>query len=313
MNSKKITLSIIVPVYNVEKYIANCLDSIKASVNTYDNEVEIVIVNDGTTDSSIDICKKYISSFKHMTIINQKNKGLSGARNTGISKSNGKYLLFLDSDDMIEENAIKNILQAIYNNGTDIILGKAIKLNNTTKEKITNTLYYSKITKDTCPVKAFTKLDKNNRFWFAAWLLIVKRELVCSKKLYFKEGIYHEDELWVPYVMSNSKTISYLEEPFYIYRTGREGSIITKNNPKKEFDKIIIIDELEKIKKNKSTKVKKMLSNRQASLMYGLLLKYKTLEPNDSQQLMQKIKKRTKYLRNGKYVIIYYKTKLFGL
>lgn len=94
-----IKVSIIVPVYNVENYVARCLDSL---VNQTLKEIEIIIVNDGSTDGSGEICKKYAKRYKNIKYIKQKNQGLSGARNTGIEVARGEYIGFVDSDDFVE-------------------------------------------------------------------------------------------------------------------------------------------------------------------------------------------------------------------
>src|SRR5690606_11351644 len=102
-------LTIIIPIYNVERYLDKCLSSI-VSNNFHDFTYEVIIVDDESPDSSIDIAEKYASKYENFTIFRQINKGLGGARNTGIDKANGEYVFFLDSDDYLINNKLKNVL-----------------------------------------------------------------------------------------------------------------------------------------------------------------------------------------------------------
>ena len=105
-------LSIIVPVYNVEKYLSKCLDSLLAQ-DIPISDYEIIIVNDGSTDSSLVIAESYSQTNSNIRVISQLNKGLGGARNTGIRSSEGKYLFFVDSDDTIQKNTLKPLLECM--------------------------------------------------------------------------------------------------------------------------------------------------------------------------------------------------------
>lgn len=125
----KIKVSIIVPVYNVEDYIEECIDSI---VNQTLKEIEIIIVNDGTKDNSIKKIEKYLSD-PRVVLINKENGGLSSARNAGLKLAKGEYISFIDSDDFIE----LTMLEDLYNNSEDseIVFSDIILYNNITKEK----------------------------------------------------------------------------------------------------------------------------------------------------------------------------------
>ena len=108
-------ISCIIPIYNVENYIEKCIMSIE---NQYTDDIEIIAVNDGTPDHSID----KIKSFPNVTIINKANGGLSSARNEGIKHANGEYIWFIDGDDYIEDGAIKKLIDVIDKNASDVIL-----------------------------------------------------------------------------------------------------------------------------------------------------------------------------------------------
>lgn len=115
---QQITLSVIVPVYNSEKYLARCLDSI---VNQ-DGKFEIIAINDGSTDKSSEILQQYAQEYSNIKIINQKNQGVSASRNKGMLEAQGDYIIFVDSDDWLEDNAFEQILKSLKKDSPDILL-----------------------------------------------------------------------------------------------------------------------------------------------------------------------------------------------
>lgn len=116
---ESLDLSIIVPAYNVENYIRECLDSIlNQSIDNY----EIIIVNDGSTDKTQDICEEYSNEYSFIKLINQENKGLGAARNTGLQHVSGKYIAFVDSDDMVKENMFTQMLDLAIKKDLDLVV-----------------------------------------------------------------------------------------------------------------------------------------------------------------------------------------------
>ena len=120
MENTKMKLSIIVPVYNVADYLAKCLDSLLAQ-DLPQNEYEIIVVNDGSTDNSVDIAQQYADKYANITLINQANQGLSGARNTGIKQAKGDYIQFVDSDDYLEDNVLGGLMKQVENDDLDVL------------------------------------------------------------------------------------------------------------------------------------------------------------------------------------------------
>ena len=114
-----VKVSIIVPVYNVEKYLSKCLESL---INQTLKDIEIICVNDGSTDNSLSILKEYANKDSRIKIIDKQNEGVSVARNTGIEVATGEYLIFVDSDDYLVENACEKALNTIEHNNSDICI-----------------------------------------------------------------------------------------------------------------------------------------------------------------------------------------------
>ena len=198
-------LSIIIPVYNCENYIENCLQSI---INQKLNmDYEIICINDGSTDSSLSVMNKIAINNKNIKIISQKNRGLSGARNTGLNNSKGKYILFVDSDDFICDNSINYYYDRIVKEEADIIIGRICK-------------YISKY--DTLFSLPYTNkinnfVDLCNNTTGTAWGKIYKKDL--WKDIRFFEGYMYEDSIIFLNIFIKSKKIISDSLPMYAFRS----------------------------------------------------------------------------------------------
>lgn len=218
-------ISIIIPVYNVEKYLRRCMDSILRQCL---DEVEVLLIDDGSKDDSGKMCDEYSNKYNNVYTIHQNNGGLSEARNTGIRAAHGKYLMFIDSDDYIKQNCIAHFIEDIKRTNCDVIVGKALMLfddGHTQPEEhytMKKRLYSS---------KEYARCLYENRksVAFCAQYHICKKDLIVKNKLYFQKGILHEDELWTPKILLTAKTIYYSDRYFY-YHYMREGSIMHSNN-----------------------------------------------------------------------------------
>lgn len=175
-------ISVIVPVYNVEEYIEECLESI---INQTLEDIEIIIVNDGTEDNSMKKIEKFLSD-ERIIVINKKNGGLSSARNLGIKLAEGEYISFVDSDDFIERTMLEDLYCA--SNNHDIIFSDFIFYDEKSKKEIKNEreILFSE--------------NKGSCFYLygstVVWNKIYKREFLLKNNLFFKEGIIYEDELF---------------------------------------------------------------------------------------------------------------------
>ena len=259
----KIKVSIIIPVYNVEKYLEECLDS---AVNQTLKEIEIIAVNDGSKDSSLDILNKYKKKYENFNVINQENKGLSGARNAGIKMAKGKYVYFLDSDDYIELDSMEICYKEMKKNNLDIITFDAIpfydvsytnKLDNETYKKKLHE-YYDRTKKLTSEVMNgedfYIYLNKMKSYHSCIGFNVYKREYIEKNKLYFYEGILHEDEIYAIQSFIKANKVKYLPRKFYNRRI-RENSIMTAPiSEKRIYGNYIVAEEAYKFIKNHKLK-----------------------------------------------------------
>ncbi|SIO20113.1 Glycosyltransferase involved in cell wall bisynthesis [Carnobacterium alterfunditum] len=265
-------VSVIVPVYNVDRYIDECLDSIVKQ--TY-QELQIIIIDDGSTDESNQKVRPYLSDSR-VQLIEQVNTGLSGARNTGLRAACGKYVLFVDSDDYLALTAIGNLVDLMKKNHTDLIrfngrafldgLNEPIKQNNYDfSHRLQEGVKYTD-----------DRFEVNSRtFASPVYLYMVKREVIEQNNLSFYEGILHEDELFTTQVFLNSRSMIYANA-FYYNRRYRENSIMTDQSQerlKQTFESyLIIFKELEKMYLNKiySKEQKKLIKRQILSIYSGL-------------------------------------------
>ncbi len=205
-------VSIIVPVYNTQDYLVKCLSSIEQQ--TYKN-YEVIIINDGSLDKSIDICNLFCEN-KRFKVITQKNQGLSGARNKGILNANGKYIMFVDSDDYVTNNFIEEAINDIKKYNSDIVIFD----------------YYQDQRKQQVAVKKSGLLTKEEAmdtliYHSFAWNKLYKKSLF--SKLCFPIGKNYEDIYLIYKLIDRADRISYNSTALYFYIT-RETSIIKENN-----------------------------------------------------------------------------------
>lgn len=213
--------SIIVPAYNTEKYIDKCLKSIFS--NTYKN-FEVIIVNDGSTDKTEDIINKYIKKYDNIIYIKQKNMGLSLARNNGVKKATGDYLLFIDSDDYVEKNLLENI-----NKNIDDLDVLRYQLNIVFNDKIIP--YEEKEFNATDGIDAFEKIVKY-KFIEMASLYVINRKYYLDNNFMFEKDVYHEDYGLLPLVIATAKKVKSINYLGYNY-VQRDGSIMSSNDTEK--------------------------------------------------------------------------------
>lgn len=222
---KDIKVSIIIPVYNVEKYLDKCINS---AVNQSLECIEIIIINDGSTDNSINIIKDYKDRYNNIHLINQSNKGVSASRNIGIKNAKGEYIYFLDSDDYIDLNLAKDLYSLAKLNNLDMIHFDAEVIYNNGFNEKNNPYDRSKIIEPKIySGKSFFETVKQNKGYRASvCTYMYKNEFLRVKGLNFYEGILHEDELFTTKAILSANRILYLPKK-YFFRRMRSGSIMT--------------------------------------------------------------------------------------
>ena len=236
-------LSIIVPVYNVADYLQKCLDSLLAQ-DLPQNEYEIIVVNDGSTDNSGVIAKQYADKFPNITLFNQANQGLSGARNTGIKHAKGEYIQFVDSDDYLEENVLGALVKQVEKDDLDVLRFNYENVNDNNEIINPNKDPKHFVDFSNEVVDGLTFLNKRLGPACYAVQFIIKKKLLIDNNIIFKSGIYFEDTEWTPRMLlktnrvASTKTVAY----YYLMRDGSITKAVNKEKQRKVLeDKILLI------------------------------------------------------------------------
>ena len=228
MENEIIELSIIVPIYNVEKYLKQCLDSIYKIENI---KKEIILVNDGTEDGSGKIISDYKERYKEVTeIVEKKNGGLSSARNSGFKKARGKYVYFIDSDDYLDSEKFEKFFSNTKTKEVDILVGGLNFFYDDSDEVVENK-YNKKLFKNNeiAGLEFLKESVKLKSFNVSVWTNVYKKEFLIENNIDFKEKLLHEDYIFTLKAFCQAKKVYVSNNNFYFYRK-RSGSITANLN-----------------------------------------------------------------------------------
>ena len=252
---EKYKVTIIVPVYNVQDYVVECLDSIV--LQTYNKSIECILVDDCGKDESVQIIdgylKKYNGPIKFVFLHHENNKGLSAARNTGIKHANGEYVIFLDSDDKLYSNSIQSLINVANKYPeAELIQGSTYPqflLSKNIQPESSDDIEWIRsgfCTSATIPVPAWNKL--------------VKAQIIRDNNLYFKEGFLQEDNIWAYQLQKHIKKIAFCFDTTYWYRYNPAGIMHGASNEKeaKSFARVFnyVFDEIKQSDKIESYEIR---------------------------------------------------------
>jgi glycosyltransferase involved in cell wall biosynthesis len=229
-------ISIIIPAYNAEKYIARCLESVSAQ--TYDN-IEIIVINDGSTDKTLGLISRYAQKDGRIKIIDQKNKGLSGARNAGFDTSRGEYIFFLDADDFIGESAIEKLYCFAEEHALEMAEGKIVYYYDTgTVSDYSIGCNRNVILSGSDEIFSYYlgSFKKVN-----AWNKLIKRSYLLENNIRFIEGLISEDVPWLYLdILSTVKRAGFTNDITYYYYKNNNNSI-TRSYSIRHFESYLFI------------------------------------------------------------------------
>ena len=212
------SISVVIPVYNVEKYLSKCVDSVLSQSFT---DYEILLIDDGSTDNSGKLCDNYAEKYSCISVIHQENKGLGGARNTGIDHACGDYILFLDSDDTIDSQLLQICYEKAQKYSCDMVLFDSIAVY---EDETFGVIYSCK------PVPSDMPLSKNDLksmvFLSGAWNRMFKSSLFKDLNIYFPERLWYEDLHTMPKFIPHIESVYYYSEKPLHYYLQRSSSIM---------------------------------------------------------------------------------------
>lgn len=280
-------ISVIIPMFNVEKYIEKTLNSV---IEQTFKDFEIILINDGSTDRTVDICQEYLNKYNNIMLFEQKNKGVSSARNLGIDKANSKYIIFIDADDLLEKDMLEVLYEDIVKNNADMsICGYIIKnLDDTIIYHYNTNLY--KLFDKTMIMQEFLR---ERLFGIALWNKLIKADIV--KKHKFDESLkINEDKKFLFSVISECKNVIYNDVCKYKYIL-RKNSAATAKFDNRMFDVIKVNDYIFKTLKDCDSDIKSLISKNVIS-NYIMLYRIMTLASNRKEYILEYNELRQKIL-----------------
>jgi glycosyltransferase involved in cell wall biosynthesis len=313
-------ISIIVPVYKVESYLRECLDSVLAQTFT---DYECVLVDDGSPDNCPAICDEYAVKYPQMKVIHKENGGLSDARNAGILVACGEYIVLLDSDDLFAaEDALENFYRLIVYTKPSVVCSGNITVFD--KSDISNYDEYDKKKYYYTPLQFYKETIKHKISMFGGCLFSIRRNFLLENALFFKKGLLHEDMHWIPCVLSCADIVVLNHSFFYKYRINRDSSITSNMYPKRLSDQLLIIQDLfffEKESSNAKSKaiLRAFCTNMWMSIYTDLLLlenrngEYKKIINSLNEISFVLLYDSILYSRRIKRLICYILIKIFGI
>lgn len=213
-------VSVIIPAYNVEKYIAPCLESI---LNQSLKDIEIIAVNDGSSDKTADIIAEYAAKDKRITLINKKNGGQSSARNMGMEIAQGRFIYFMDADDILSADALESLYIRAEEENLDVCYfdGTSFYDEDYTGDKSASNDYYIRkndYSRICTGLELFTLMQKNKEFRVSPCLQLIRKSLLDEIGVRFHEGIIFEDNVFSFFVIINAKRVSHINKAFFSRR-----------------------------------------------------------------------------------------------
>lgn len=215
------TVSIILPFYNVETYIAECLDSIDGQIFT---DYEVIAVDDGSPDGSAAIVREYAGRDRRIRVVEQQNKGLGGARNTGVRLARGRYLTFVDSDDVLPPTALQALVTSAERTGSDIVVGSILRFDSKRDWRPSWTARVHGTRRERIRVEQFLPLLRN----LYTWDKLFRRDFYLREGLAFREGVHYEDQPVITQLLARAGSIDVIPELVYHYRARDDRSSISQ-------------------------------------------------------------------------------------
>lgn len=279
-------ISVIVPVYNVEDYLNECLDSI---INQTFEDIEIICVNDGSTDNSLAILEDYEKKDERIKIISQENCGLSCARNKGMSVATGEYIYFIDSDDYLESEALGELYDLAEKKDLDVILFKLINVDDDTKEKYPTKYYDMEFLKEKVGDNVFDYKDLGEDLYRLSVSIpgkLFKSDLISDMR--FLVGLIFEDTPFFTEVMFKAKKVYFHNK--YLYNRRIRSNSITSSSFSKFSDIVEIMNQLFELSKkyNFYDETKNILFYKKFGLIFT---RFKQVNESDKAEFFEKIKK----------------------
>lgn len=249
MNSFNIKVSVVIPVYNTEKYIGKCLESV---ISQSLQEIEIICVNDGSTDGSMDILEAFSRKYQNIKVFDQKNTGASFSRNRGLRAAKGKYIFFMDCDDMLLPGALERLYDLAESNELDMLLFNVMVKyeNDELKEKYHFDQFFTKV-KEYDGVKSgqvmFCEMWENAEYDDCVWSRFVRKSFLEENEIAFYEETYYSDSIYSLMCHLKAQRTYYIAEKYYVYRIREQSMMTSKTSVYHLYSLVVVYNEILKM------------------------------------------------------------------
>ncbi|MDE7444486.1 MAG: glycosyltransferase family 2 protein [Lachnospiraceae bacterium] len=316
-------LSVVIPVYNIEEYIKECIDSVLCQNFS---DYEIILIDDGSTDDSGKICDEYAREHECIHVIHQKNQGQGKARNQGIRISKGDYIIFIDGDDYLYcKDNFRNLAHCIQKkgDGPDIVAYHGVSVFSDGNKKIYNKSYMNDFHSDdagegyTAEKFLAEHLKGKSMFFWFPWFYAYDRRMFASQELQFPEGRKYEDLYLTWRILLKAERIEVMSDIVYVYRRNRKNSTSEVTSYQNLSDFLWAIEENIRDAEQKlpDGELKSLLLNDFARQYHSLCTLATFLPKEEKKEMMEELKSNKKYIdyaTGGKYAFIRKAEKIFG-
>lgn len=279
--------SVILPIYNVELYLAECINSILTQSYT---DFELILVNDGSHDKSLSICNEFAKQDERIKVINQPNAGISMARNNGLTIATGDYVVFIDSDDFVTSNDFLQKLAQKTVNNADLIFFKYRKFLDRPNILCECTYSYKNAILGNSMSEKLQRLVDDDAFYGMAWIKAVRRLVLVQNNIQFEKGLLGEDTEWNFHLLMYAKSIEFIDESFIAYRQ-REGSISHSLKLKNLTDFIYVITKwVEPIQEIRDETLKSALLGSMAKYYSNLLIVFARVKDKEKHKYKKSLR-----------------------
>ena len=273
-----VKVSIVIPVFNTENYLA---DSINSILHQTLEEIEIVVVNDGSTDRSAQILEEFAQKEKRMRILSHEcNRGLSEARNSGIREARGEFIYLFDSDDILERDCLELCYHKSKTEALDFLFFDAVTFSDSSVKTSFHPNYLrtgALVSKVYAGIDILELLMSNNGYKDSVCLNFIQMSYLERLNLSFVPGIYYEDVLFTLHLYIEATRVGFINRSFF-HRRIRVNSIMMNMRMKNIIDMLFIIREIQRYKKTQPERVKKLLNKKSRSMLLFILKKVLTFE-----------------------------------
>ncbi len=292
--------SIIIPVYNVEKYLSECIGSVLKQTFT---DYELILVDDGSEDRSGLICDEYAKQYQQIRVIHKMNSGAADSRNVGTNDARGEYIIYIDSDDyIISKNFFKDIHDEAQIKKSDLILYKFQKFNDGEQKLKLCTFSLKNIVNKQKTDEILLSLVKEDAFFASPWSKAIRREIITKSGIYFEKELVGEDNEWYLHLLSSCNcTISVIDKSYIAYRQ-RNGSTSRISKLKGVIDSVYVLEKWSEgiAAANITSKRKEALNGAMAKYYAHLLIGYARNKDPKKIEYKQRIKELHTLLKYGK-------------